>query len=448
MSDPHWFHRQLHAAALRAAALQAAEPGACVRRALTRDGDTLYAGGRAYPLAGRRAWLVAAGKAAAPMLAAARALVPEASGVAGVTKDGHAGGDAALREAAHPVPDARSVAAAQALVRLLEQVAPGDLVLLLLSGGASALMTLPVDGVSLEALQDLTNALLRAGATIDELNTVRKHLDRVKGGGLARIAAGRGARSPSAFPQGAAGGADVLVLALSDVPGDPPGVIASGPAAPDPTTIDDARAVLARYGLDGALLAHAVESAKPGEALFARVQHVIVGNVALAAEAAAAQAGALGFTPRILTTAMCGEAREMGDGIARLARQIARRGRPMHAPACLIFGGETTVTVRGGGRGGRCQELALAAALVLDGTPGVQVMALATDGTDGPTDAAGALVTGESVARARALGLDPRAYLDDNDAYAFFAKTGELLMTGPTGTNVNDVVCVLIYHGD
>jgi hydroxypyruvate reductase len=230
MNAPHWKDRHTHTATLRAAALQAAEPGACMRRALARDGDTLVAAGRAYPLAGRRAWLVAAGKAAAPMLAAARALVPEAAGTMGVTKDGHARGDPALREAAHPVPDARSVAAAHEISGLLEQVAPDDLVLLL-SGGASALMTLPVAGVSLEALQGLTTALLRAGANIDELNTVRKHLDRVKGGGLARHAAGRGA--------------DLLVLALSDAPGDSPAVIASGPAAPDPTTIDDARAVLA-----------------------------------------------------------------------------------------------------------------------------------------------------------------------------------------------------------
>lgn len=443
MTAPRWADRAAHAAALREAALRAVDPAAAVRRFLTRDGDTLRAGERTYALRPGRVFAAGCGKAAAPMLAALIDLAgPDLAGALAVTKYGHTAPGLPLREAGHPVPDAAGVQATREICALLASAGAGDLVLVALSGGGSALLTWPVDGVTLADLQALTGALLRSGATIDEINAVRKHLDRVKGGGLARIAAERGAQ--------------VVAVILSDVVGDPLDVIASGPAAPDRTTFADALSVLARYDLLAAVPAVTAaleagargarpDTPKPGDPLFARVQNVIVGSNALAAEAAAAEARTLGFETLLLTTHLEGEAREVARVAAALARESIRRGRPLTPPACLVLGGETTVTLRGRGRGGRNQELALAAAIALDGLPGAQLMALATDGNDGPTDAAGALVSGETAARARALGLDPRAYLAENDAYGFFSRTGELIVTGPTNTNVNDLLMIMTY---
>jgi hydroxypyruvate reductase len=236
----------------------------------------------------------------------------------------------------------------------------------------------------------------------------------------------------------------LVTLILSDVVGDPLDVIASGPTVPDSTTVADAQAVLERYGirpLGGGVFQ---ETPKPGDPAFERVQHVIVGSNRLAALAAAEQARHLGFHALLLSTYVEGEAREVARVAAALAKGVRAHGDPLPPPACLVWGGETTVTVRGHGTGGRNQELALAAALALDGWPGVLMMALATDGTDGPTDAAGAIVTGETVARAQALGLDPRAALEANDSYSFFDALGDLIRTGPTGTNVNDLLLVLV----
>lgn len=433
-----------------AAALRAADPAQGVRQAIQiepgADGPCLQVGPAAWPLASvDRVLLAAAGKAAAPMAAAAVERLGErlSAGVV-VTKTGHAAGHALptslpVYEAGHPTPDQNGQRAAGRMLRLLESAGGNDRVIVLLSGGASALLPLPVDGVSLADLQILTGLLLRSGATINELNTVRKHLDRLKGGGMAR----------------AANPAPLSALILSDVVGDPLEVIASGPTVPDPTTYRDAWDILERYrlveqtpaairahlqaGLDGAQS----ETPKPGDPLFTRTAWQIVGSNRQAALAAKAEAERLGYRSLLLTTCLEGEARQMGRLAAALAKSILLHGDPLPPPACLILGGETTVTVRGGGRGGRNQEIALAAALALDGLDGAAVMALATDGSDGPTDAAGAIVDGRTIAAARALGLDARAALEENDAYPFLDRVGALLRTGPTGTNVNDLLVVI-----
>jgi len=423
---------------LQRAALAAVEPSAAVRRHVRCDGDVLAVAGHHYHLCDyARVFVVGGGKAAVPMAAAIAAILGDrlTEGVV-VTKYGHTIAqspipDLQIIEAGHPLPDENSLRGAQAVVSLVEQATGHDLVICLISGGGSALLTLPVPGLTLADLQTLTDALLRSGATINEINAVRKHLSQIKGGHLARLAA------PAAL----------VALILSDVVGDPLDVIASGPTVPDPTTIADARAVLSRYNLPplggdrgGAFR----ETPKPGDPIFARVQNVVVGSNRLAAQAAVEKARELGFNTLLLSTYVEGEAREVARVGAALAKGVRAHGDPLPPPACLVWGGETTVTVCGEGKGGRNQELALAAALALDGWPGVLVMALATDGADGLTDAAGAVVTGETMARARALRLDPHAALEANDSYALFDMLGDLVRTGPTGTNVNDLLFILV----
>jgi glycerate 2-kinase len=452
---------------LQQAALAAVEPAAAVRRHVRREGDTLIVAGRRYDLSGyERVFVIGGGKAAVPMASAVADILGErlTEGVL-VTKYGHARYPVPgiqILEAGHPVPDQNAVRGAQALVDLARRAGERDLVICLISGGGSALLTLPVPGLTLADLQALTDALLHVGATINEMNTVRKHWSRIKGGNLARLVAP----------------ATLVTLVLSDVVGDPLDVIASGPTVPDTTSVADAQAVLARYGIQSldarsieaelvlgvsrsAMSADARsmpasplagrdvagilrETPKPGDPAFGRVQHVVVGSNRLAACAAVERARELGFNALLLSTYVEGEAREVARVAAALAKGACAHGDPLPPPACLVWGGETTVTVRGQGKGGRNQELALAAALALEGWPGVLVMALATDGTDGPTDGAGAVVTGQTVARARAMGLDPWSALEDNDSYPFFDALGDLLRTGPTGTNVNDLLFVLI----
>jgi hydroxypyruvate reductase len=328
------------------------------------------------------------------------------------------------------------------LVGLLETTGPRDLVVVVLSGGGSALMLLPAEGISLADMQQTTDVMLRAGATINELNTLRKHLERAKGGGLARLAA------PS----------DVLALVLSDVVGNPLDVIASGPTVPDTSTFTDTTAILRRLGvwerlpekiaarLEAGEKGTISDTPKPGDPLFERVQTVVVASNELAAEAGVRQAESEGMSALLLSTYVEGEAREVAKVVAALAREEAASNRPLARPACLILGGETTVTVRGTGLGGRNQELALAASLKISGLDDVIVAALATDGNDGPNDATGALADGSTVARARAAGLDPDAYLANNDAYHFFEGLGDLLITGPTNTNVNDLLFVFAWE--
>jgi hydroxypyruvate reductase len=408
-----------------------------VHRALRRDGEALVAGDRRLDLAAiDRILVLGCGKAGAAMARAVEDALGDrtAAGLV-VVKDGYALPTRVVQvvEAGHPVPDARGEAAAARLLELAQGAGGHDLVVVLISSGGSALTPAPAPPVTLAEKQQVTRALLGAGATIGELNAVRKHLSRLKGGQLARAAA------PAA----------VVTLVLSDVIGDPLDVIGSGPTAPDPTTFADALDVLRARGVLGGVPASVrqrleageagrlPETPKPGDELFARVSHAVIGNNALVAEAAVARAQALGYRAELLTRRLEGEAREV-------ARDLVRRARRMPPGACLVAAGETTVTVRGRGRGGRCQELALAAALELADGERLTVLAAGTDGTDGPTDAAGAIVDGATLARGRARGLDPRAALDDNDAYTFLAAAGDLLVSGPTHTNLLDLYAVLV----
>jgi hydroxypyruvate reductase len=384
---------------------------------------------------GRRVLVLGCGKASAVMAAAAEEVVGDR--VAGgfvVVKDGCAvpARRVEIAEAGHPVPDERGLAASARLLELARSAREDDLVLFLVSGGGSALTPAPAPPITLAEKQEITRLLLASGATIGELNAVRKHLSLFKGGQLAR----------AAHP------ADVLTLALSDVIGDPLDVIASGPTAPDPTTFADAREVLARRGLtarvppsvarrlEAGVRGEIAETPKPGDPLFGRVTNLVIGNNALVVDAAVAAAGGLGYRPHLATRELQGEARE-------IARDLVARARRLEPPACLIAGGETTVTVTGGGRGGRCQELALAAALELRSTDRITILAAGTDGTDGPTDAAGAIVDAGSIGRGAGAGVDARRALADNDAYRFLAASGDLIVSGPTGTNLLDLYVVL-----
>lgn len=438
--------RREHLERIRAAALAAVEPGAAVAGALALDGASIRAGRETIAAAkGAAVRLVAAGKAAPAMAGAAASILgPRLTRGVLVTKRDHLAGHAlppSVRaiEAGHPAPDGDGIAAVAAIEALLSDGREGDVVVALLSGGASALLADPAEGISLADLAATTDLLLRSGASIVELNTVRKHLSRLKGGGFVRLAA------PAA----------VVALVLSDVVGDPLDVIASGPTVPDTTTFADAWKVVERRGLASLLPASVVrrlregldgrvaETPKPGEPLFERVRTVVVGSNRLAALAAAREARRLGYAAQVVSTHVEGEAREVGRVVAALGRSILVDGDPFPAPACLVLGGETTVTVSGPGRGGRNQELALAAAIALDGIDGVSVMALATDGTDGPTDSAGAIVDGGTAAAIRAAGLDPVSALLANDSGPALDAAGAQMRTGPTGTNVNDLYVVL-----
>lgn len=434
--------------AVQTAALAAVEPGAAIRCHVQRRGDLLHVGERTYDLTQiERVWIVGGGKAATAMVAALHPILGDRlAGGTVVTKYGHIDseldtGPVEIAEAGHPLPDVAGVAGTRRMADLLSRITGRDLVLAVISGGGSALLTLPAGGIALTDLQDTTDLLLRCGATIAELNAVRKHLSLIKGGGLARLA----------------GQAPVASLILSDVVGDPLDVIASGPTVPDPTTYADAWGVLERYdlvesvplavrerlqaGLEGEL----PDTPKPEAALFDRMHNVIVGSNRLAAEGAVEAARSSGLNALLLSTYVEGEAREVAQVAVALAREVVRYDRPVRRPACLVWGGETTVTVRGQGRGGRNQELALAAALAMEGLPNALIVALGTDGTDGPTDAAGAVATGQTLARARSLGLDAFGHLANNDAYPFFDALGDLIRTGPTGTNVNDLLFIFVF---
>ena len=434
------------------AALQAVDPGEALRRCVLRQGNDLVAGDVRYALDRfRRVFVVGFGKAAAPMGHAAAEILSDrlTAGVL-VTKIGHRGSlgdlphEIALLEAAHPVPDAAGVAAAQRIADLARQATAGDLILCLISGGGSALLTLPADGLALSDLQATTAALLRCGATIDEINTLRKHLSQVAGGQLARLAAP----------------ATLLSLVLSDVVGSPLDVIASGPTVPDRSCWADAWRVVERYRLQATLPAEVIgrlqaglagqipDTPKAGDPAFASTHTLVIGDNAIAAQAAQERAIEQGFNAQILTTFLEGEAREMAKVAVALGREVVAHGRPIAAPACLILGGETTVTLRGHGVGGRNQELALAAAVLLDRLPEreqIIVVSLATDGTDGPTGSAGGLIDGRTASRGRAIGLDAASHLADNNSAPYLEAVGDLLVTGPTHTNVNDLVFVFVF---
>lgn len=429
------------------AALRAVDPAQAVKNYFERN-PTLAAQIQATP---GRLLVVGAGKAGAPMAAAvAEIFGDKISAGCIVVKYGHIDPHSpftihnspfTIIQAGHPVPDEAGLAAARAIVDLLAGTTPDDTVICLISGGGSALLTLPAPGLSLADLQATTASLLAAGATINEFNTVRKHLSAVKGGRLAEIAAP----------------ATIYTLILSDVVGDPLPVIASGPTAPDPSTFADAWAIVEQYHLQDKLpqpvrqrlqagrRGQLADTPKPGDPIFERVHNAIIGSNRVAARAAVQAAQSAGLQAQLLTTFIEGEAREVGKVIAGLAKGLIRDEGPLRRPAGLVLGGETTVTLRGDGRGGRNQELALATAIALDGWADTLVVALGTDGSDGPTDAAGAFADGATISRALALGMDAVNYLNRNDAYNFFRELDDLIMTGPTQTNVNDLILILAW---
>lgn len=345
-----------------------------------------------------------------------------------ITRYGHGLPTQRIRvvEAGHPVPDAAGEAAAREILERARALGADDLLLALVSGGGSSLLSLPAPGVDMASLKALTRELLRSGAAIQEINTVRKHLSAIQGG---RLAAATRAR--------------VLALIVSDVTGDDPTHIASGPCAPDPTTVEDARTVLARYGIrfDGPFS----ETPKPTDPLFRRVENRVIATAHRSLEAAAEVFRRAGVLPVILGDTVTGEAAEVAKVMAALVREIRVHGAPFRAPVALISGGECTVTVRGErGRGGRCSEFLLSLAIELDGMAGVSALAADTDGIDGSEDNAGALLLPDSLTRARALDLNPKRLLAENDSYGFFSALGDLLVTGPTRTNVNDYRAIVV----
>ncbi len=345
-----------------------------------------------------------------------------------------------LHEAGHPLLDENTLVGTRHILRLLDDLNENDMVICLISGGGSALLELPVEGVSLADLRATTEVMLGCGATINELNTLRKHLSQVKGGQLARRA----------------NGALVISLILSDVIGSPLDMIASGPTTPDTGTFADALEIVRRYGVFDALpqtVRHHLlageagdipDTPKAGDPIFERVQNVVIADNTLACEAAMRKAQAEGFHSMLLSSFVQGEAREIAKIFGAMAREILNSDRPLPRPACILAGGETTVTLHGKGKGGRNQEMALAAALELAGLPSAAFLSGGTDGTDGPTDAAGAYADGTTLARAMSLGLSARSFLAENDSYHFFESLGDLLLTGPTHTNVNDIMILLV----
>lgn len=382
-----------------------------------------------------RTIVVGAGKAAASMAAAVEAHWQGPLEGLVVTRYEHGAPTSRIEviEASHPVPDAAGREAASRILQKVQGLTADDLVIALISGGGSALMALPADGVTLEQKQAVNKALLKSGANISEMNCVRKHLSAIKGGRLARAAAP----------------AKVVALMISDVPNDDLSVIASGPTVPDPTTREDALAVIAKYKIDApeAVLAHLrnseCETPKPGDAIFEKVQNILIATPQGSLDAAAEVARKAGFTPLILGD-LEGESRDVALVHAGIARQIARHGQPMEPPVAIISGGETTVTVRGNGKGGRDAEFLLALTLALEGFGGISAVACDTDGIDGSEDNAGAIMTADSFERAAKLGVDLKALFANNDAYTAFEKLGDLIVTGPTRTNVNDFRAILV----
>lgn len=424
------------------AGLQAVDPYEAVCRQIRLRRGRLTIGSHHYSLQPQhRIVVVGAGKASARMAQALeRQLGARIDTGLVVVKYGHGAPTKKIQivEAGHPIPDAAGLRASGMVMALVGTLKPDDLLIVLLSGGASSLLPAPAPGITLKDKQQTTKLLLRSGATIQEMNAVRKHLSSVKGGQLAAATAGR-----------------VASVILSDVIGNDLGTIGSGPTSPDPSTFHEAWTVLERYGVTAELpetvrrrmkagINNSVaETPKPGAALFRRVHNVLVGDNQAAVDAVAHLAKGQGLHTLVLSTTVTGEAREIAKLYGAMAREIAAQDRPVRRPCCVIAGGETTVTVRGQGQGGRAQEFALAAALEIAGLPNVWVAGFATDGTDGPKPVAGAVVNGETSARAQRGKLNLLRALRENDAYPFFNKLNAHIVTGPTGTNVNDLYLLL-----
>ena len=424
--------------------LDAVDAGKLLKSKVKLEDYILHAGTYSFDLRKfRKLYVLGGGKASGSMALALEEVLGKriTAGFINVPHgDKHKTNIINLHEASHPIPDEAGVAGTSQMLALAEKADEDDLIIVLISGGGSSLMPLPRDGVALEDKRELTERLLKSGAKIGEINAVRKHLSGFKGGWLAK----------KAYP------ASILNLVLSDVVGDSLESVASGPTVPDSTTFADARRILQKYGLwDNApssirsLISSgekglAAETPKPGDAAFEKVSSVILGNSRSAALAAIEHLRSEGLNPLLLTSTLEGEARTVGTVLSSIATEIAASGSPVPKPAALVACGETVVTVRGKGSGGRNQELALSAALRLQGIEGAVVASLSTDGVDGPTDAAGALVDGNTIERAMHLGLNPEECLAENDSNGFFSKLGDLIITGPTGTNVNDISLIII----
>jgi glycerate 2-kinase len=425
-------------------ALRAADPNHILSSQVSLRKNVLRVGKKTYPLSRfDRVLVVGTGKASAAMAANLEEILGSRITAGWINvKYGHGRKLRRIhvQEAGHPLPDENGFKGTQEIVKLLRNLTERDLVIFLISGGGSALLPSPRPGITLEEKQSVTDLLLRSGATIQEINVLRKHLSLLKGGGLARMA----------HP------ATLISLILSDVIGDPLDAIASGPTVPDPTRFEDCARILDRYELwekipspvaryirDG-VEGKKEETLKEGNPAFEKVYNLIVGNNLLAMKEAQKKAKALGYRTVMLSSLVEGETREVAKVHAAVAKEVLLSGNPIPPPACILSGGETTVTLKGNGKGGRNQEFALALALEIAGWKEIVGLSAGTDGTDGPTDAAGAFADGETLSRAKALGLDPWVSLRENDSYPFFEKLGDLLITGPTGTNVMDLRVLLI----
>ena len=433
-----------HARDIFLAALDTSDPHAAIKKHLQLRGAQLQAAGTNYDLATmRNLIIVGCGKAAAKMaLATEELLGPRISDGLVIVKYGCGLPLERIRvvEAGHPIPDQAGLDGARRIVEMVQPAGDRDLVIFLVSGGGSALFPCPADRLSLSDKQQTTEILLKSGATIQEINAIRKHLSRLKGGQFAQLVAP----------------AQLITLILSDVVGDSLEAIASGPTVADTSTYDDCLEILRRYQIQHSIPLAVVnylergargevpETPKPSARIFDKVQNVIVGSNRLAIDAARRHAGALGYSTVILSDSIEGESRIVARNLSALVKEIARTNEPIARPACIISGGETTVTVRGNGLGGRNQEFTLAAAIEIDGLENIVVLSAGTDGTDGPTDAAGGLVDGSTVPRGRLQGLDPIEYLARNDSYHFLQSVGDLFITGPTMTNVMDLQISLI----
>ncbi|MBS7609560.1 glycerate kinase [Candidatus Bathyarchaeota archaeon] len=429
------------------AGVEAVDPRLAVNSFVKRHGNVLKIGSLTLDLkAFDRILVVGGGKASGAMAEALEGILSDhiSSGLVNVlrgTASDFRTQRIAFNEAGHPIPDKDGLEGSRKILELMRGLDDRTLVFCLISGGGSALMPLPATGISLEDKQSLTQILVnRTPATIKEVNAVRKHISAIKGGQLAR----------AAYP------ATVVSLILSDIVGDPLDSIASGPTVPDTSTFRDAKEVLDRYGvwtstpdsikrrIEAGLRGEIPETPKPGDRIFQRVHNIIIGNNRLAAEAACRKAEGLGCRTLLLSSLIQGEARHVGTVYAGIMAEVLISGKPVERPAVIVAGGETTVTVTGSGKGGRNQELVLGASLALQGLKGVAIASIGTDGLDGPTDAAGAIADGYTIERARGMGLDPMEFLRNNDSYSFFLALKDLIFTGPTKTNVNDLAVLVI----
>ncbi len=426
------------------AGVKAVDPERAVQKYVRRQGNQLFVGDCSYILDSyKRIFLIGAGKGTAPMAKAVEDILgPYLNNGWIVVKYGHGLPlkKTDIMEAGHPIPDKAGLEATEELLKQAQECTEEDLIICAFSGGGSALLPAPFPPLTLDQKQETTHLLLECGATINEINSIRKHLSRSKGGWLAK----------EAYP------ATVVSLLLSDVIGDRLDVIASGPTVPDESTYSDCIKIIDRYELSDRLPKSVAdyfkkgtagslpETPKAGNPVFSKVQNLIVGNNRESLLAARERAISLGYNTIILSSQIEGEAREVAQVFAAIGKEISQANLPISPPACIIAGGETTVTIQGRGKGGRSQELALACAIAIDGWKGISLLSAGTDGTDGPTDAAGAIVNGTTCKRARQTNLYPRGFLLANDSYTFFESLGDLLKTGPTRTNVMDIICMLV----